>query len=322
MTVAPNILERRRARLVLTASLFLTVLAGCEPTGGQEEAPLSPSLTDANDGRVTFFIAADTHFGWRGIERRNRRMVEVMNALPDSPWPKSIGGRVDTPRGVLLAGDLTENGTREQWQEFLKYFGGHGSDGLLRYPVFECSGNHDRYTPWRYGFSKPVLEGVRERHGGLLYRVDWGDVTVLSLDEYPKVETCRWLAKQLDALPAQQRVVIFFHYGLHGPFADWWPSRHKDRFEETIRGQNVVLLAHGHYHASQHYAWRGWDVVNVGSPKHLWTTFSVVRIDGDRLDVASYDWQRSRWAWQFSRDLSPAPPVDEQPVATSGSPAG
>jgi hypothetical protein len=136
--------------------------------------------------------------------------------------------------------------------------------------------------------------------------VDWGQVTVLSLDEYPSINACRWLERQLSAMDPGRAIVIFFHYGLHGPFADWWPSRYKDRFEQTIRGHNVVLLAHGHYHASQHYRWRGWDVVNVGSPKHMWRTFSAVRIGPDRLDVASYDWSRRRWNWSFSRSLSPA----------------
>ncbi|MFW5817600.1 MAG: metallophosphoesterase [Planctomycetota bacterium] len=308
-----TILLRRVAMTVLCATCAILAIA-CDGTESDANPPLPPRVTDANGGSVTFFIAADTHFGHRGIEKRNRRMVDALNDLPGTDWPTQIGGTVQTPRGVLIAGDLTERGTRRQWEQFRRYYGGPDANGLLRFPAFACTGNHDRYTPWRYGFVKPVLDGVRQQHGGLLYRIDWGQVTVLSLDEYPSLAACRWLAKQLDQIDPTRSIVIFFHYGLHGPFADWWPSRHKNRFEQTIRGHNVVLLAHGHYHASQHYRWRGWDVVNVGSPKHMWTTFSAVRIQHDRLDVASYDWSRRRWNWSFSRDLSP-PGTTDPPAA-------
>ena len=72
-----------------------------------------------------------------------------MNALPNSKtqWPAAVGGgNIHTPAGVVVTGDLIDNGFTEykQWLQFEKLFGLHGNgDGKLRYPVFEMRGNHD-----------------------------------------------------------------------------------------------------------------------------------------------------------------------------------
>ena len=59
---------------------------------------------------VTFFVASDSHFGALGMSELNRSLVEQMNALPGTDYPPELGGRVDTPRGVLFTGDTTDNG--------------------------------------------------------------------------------------------------------------------------------------------------------------------------------------------------------------------
>ncbi|MFW5741571.1 MAG: metallophosphoesterase, partial [Myxococcota bacterium] len=96
-------------------------------------------------GQATFYVAADTHFGFEGMIEANRRQAAAMNALPGTMYPAEIGGRVDPPTGIIMAGDLTESGTSRQWKEFLAHYGNGQDDGKLIAPVFECSGNHDRY---------------------------------------------------------------------------------------------------------------------------------------------------------------------------------
>jgi len=92
---------------------------------------------------VTFFVASDSHFGARGMSELNRVLVQQMNELPGTEYPPLIGGRVETPRGVLFTGDTTDNGTLEEFSEFEKVYGLTGTEGLLKFPVFEAIGNHD-----------------------------------------------------------------------------------------------------------------------------------------------------------------------------------
>lgn len=64
-------------------------------------------------------------------------------ALPGTAWPDKLGGgKVGPPRGVLVLGDLIDDGDRkgecaDQWRHFEKQFGSDGTDGPLKYPVFE-----------------------------------------------------------------------------------------------------------------------------------------------------------------------------------------
>ena len=53
----------------------------------------------------TFFFTADTHYGldqWTDNEVRNKATIARMNNLPGTALPASLGGVVDTPKGVLI----------------------------------------------------------------------------------------------------------------------------------------------------------------------------------------------------------------------------
>ena len=82
-----------------------------------------------------------------------------MNALWATPcgtinctWPAALGGgAVQPPQGVVISGDLIDNGSGpateingcNQWKNFTAIFGMTGSDGLLKTPLYEGRGNHD-----------------------------------------------------------------------------------------------------------------------------------------------------------------------------------
>ncbi len=128
--------------------LCLTVLAGV-PCAGLAAPPVRD---------VTFLSASDSHY--REPDHRfgcnndlNRATVEEMNRITELAWPDKLGpGKIGKPRGVVLLGDLIDDGDRaengrklsaEQYQLFLADFGLDGTDGLVKYPVFEGWGNHD-----------------------------------------------------------------------------------------------------------------------------------------------------------------------------------
>ena len=77
----------------------------------------------------------------------NTLAARELNALPNNAsWPASLGGGlVQTPAGVILSGDIIDNGDTEAFEiaNFTHVYGLNGSDGLLNFPLYEGRGNHD-----------------------------------------------------------------------------------------------------------------------------------------------------------------------------------
>lgn len=111
---------------------------------------------------LTWFSASDTHLGHdSGVGAnhttsytKNVWAITEMNSLPGSgaQWPASLGGGpISVPAGVTVSGDLIDSGIGPatsyngcaQWQNFTALYGLNGTDGLLKYKVFEGRGNHD-----------------------------------------------------------------------------------------------------------------------------------------------------------------------------------
>lgn len=253
----------------------------------------TPIVPAADPPSVTFFVASDSHFGARRMEELNRVMVEQMNALPGTEYPPLLGGRVDTPRGVVFTGDTTDTGTLEEFAEFEKVYGLTGKDGLLRYPVFEAIGNHDVNS------ESPIKARMRQRHGGINYSFDWDDLRFLCLDMYPDAATLEWLRGELRRAGPKRPLIPFFHYSLDGPYSDFWADEEKQAFARTIEGYNVLALFHGHEHRMGHYVWRGHKVFRPGAPRHSSHFFLAVRVGPRELGVAAWDFDNRSWrdAW-------------------------
>ena len=100
----------------------------------------SPPKQDARD--FFFYVSADPQinvpeWGLAGLDT----MVATMNRTPGREWP--FGGRVDTPRDVIVPGDLVDDIDHSQnWDAYKKYFDPEGN-ATLRFPVFAEIGNHD-----------------------------------------------------------------------------------------------------------------------------------------------------------------------------------
>lgn len=248
---------------------------------------------------MTFFVAADTHFGYEGLEPWNLRKVRAMNELPGTPYPRALGGRVRRPLGVLVAGDLTNRGRRSEWKQFVRHYGLKGGDGMLRYPVFEGTGNHD-YD----GKRRVVAAAVRRRHGGLSYGWSWQGVHFLCLDTHPRIGERHWLRKRLRRIGKLAPVVVYFHYSIIGPYSSWWSDLSKQAFRRSVEGYNVIAVFHGHFHHSERYRWQGLDVYNVGSPMHSSPSFGVATVTAGHLTVAAWNYQRRRWDWHHQKRIS------------------
>jgi len=278
-------------------------------------------LLGGRPGRdVTFFLASDTHYGLSPeVDKADGRVVEAMNLLPGTAFPKEIGGTVGVPRGVAVLGDLVNNGDGPegpvQWRQFTSDFGVAG-EGRLRYPVYELPGNHDG------GDGGVVRRGIRERdarrpglkgasENGVSYSWDWDDVHFVSLGLFAGSEgevvvspwgrrfegTWRLPGHSIEFLKEDlaknvgrsgRPVVLLQHYGFDVWGMSWWSEKERQALAEVIRGYDVIAIFWGHSHVVMRVDLDAFPTFCAGSAwsGRLPGSFLVVRIKGKRMDVA------------------------------------
>jgi hypothetical protein len=321
------------------------------------------SAAVAQDKTFTFLVTSDSHYeAVEKIERndRNRLTIERMNELPGAEWPEKLGGgKIRQPRGVLVLGDLIDDGdkageTEIQWQAFVAQFGLDGTDGLLKYPVFEGWGNHDGPPE---GFLKKqgrsVQTEIKKRNAqrlekklishvsenGLHYSWDWQDVHFIQANLYPadkqnaKVRySLPWHDPQL-ALSFVKKdlvervgnsgrpVIIVAHCGFD---TDWWVLEDWTAFYEAIEPYNVVAFFHGHSGTGvrrwkPEVAEKPLDVVNTGQTEK---GFFVVEVSKSRMRLGYHVKQNAEvlknpeWIWKFLFEKGIERPV-AQPAASA-----
>lgn len=299
-------------RPIIRIALFAFSLTAVSPCGseGRLGEPARKGHLDA-----TFLVTADLHFGAHttmttaqaadvplSSEDVQRIMIAEMNAIEGQPFPAEIGGNVGKALGLLAAGDLTDNGGRGEWEKFVEFYGLSGTEGLLKMPVYETLGNHDRPT-------RTVSEGIVVRHKAEHYSWDIGDLHLVCLGE-PNDDDLAFLRKDLAGVGDQRPVVIYFHYAIVGPYSDdYWFGQgdHREQFAAALKGHSIVALFHGHFHGSGYYNWKGYDVFNVGAVKHGSKDFIVLQVTDDRLTVAAWNYEgKPGWWWAFSKAINDA----------------
>lgn len=193
--------------------------------GGTDAGGLPPPCEgELCPADITFFAMGDPQYGG-GSPDQNYFNITALNNFPGTPWPEdmpSAGTPVAKPRGVLVAGDLTQSGRDgrlevnnqpgpNQLGQFISDYGLTGADGLLRFPVYEGYGNHD-FDPserfgdipmnpatWQYYYPdeitpsvNAVIERNRDRIGlvnvseeGGHYSWDWGGIHFVNVNVFP-----------------------------------------------------------------------------------------------------------------------------------------
>ncbi len=313
----------RLRRMAILATIAVTLAtAGCGGSYASEARTRQPHSAVVGTRHrtgpldVTFLVQSDTHFGadlqapWRGPPLAGAGRLEMLdlqryiadqaNAIQGQSWPAAFGGEVGKPVGMLLAGDLTEDGDPQQWKQFVSVYGGPNRPALLKMAVEESVGNHDNR-------SGPYVAGeVTRRHGGVEYSVDWGDLHVVSLGEEPAEGTVEWLRDDLKGLGADMPIVIFFHRPILGPYSGtgWFGvAANQEAFYGAIREHQVIAIFHGHIHKTGNYTWHGIPVYLPGSAKNEARSFLVAHITDDRLQVASWNYELGDFWWWEQRPL-------------------
>ena len=268
---------------------------------------------------ITFFVGSDLHFENNdSIPSINQAVADDMSAIPGTPYPDSLLGKVDIPDWVSFTGDITDHGRANEWKDFTTIFGLNG-DKDFPFLVYEGFGNHD--GPIDGVSPSPVRNGIKTRNmqregltrvssDSLHYSWDREGVHFVNLNSYPGKKwdsTCEWChyfndgfrdpAKSLNFLKKDLRksvgksnrpVILFFHYGFDDWGDKWWTKEEQDAFYKTIKRYNVLAIFHGHTHVIHHYDWKNIPVWCVGATQKSPDIgeYLVVRIQDRQLLVA------------------------------------
>lgn len=288
---------------------------------------------------VTFFVAADLHYGQeqsKNNEQGNKDVIALMNNLPGVAFPGADFGTVAAPRGVLVAGDLTDSGTSVNYDG--NSFGIHAFDGFaddypvkdgagihVHFPVYEGYGNHDVQNQK----DDVVLKGIASRNrnratpvnlsdNGLHYSWDWDDVHFINLNLYPggpgdARDSISFLRQDLDRRVGKTKkpVVILQHYGFDKVSTEdrWWKQTERDEFYKVIKPYNITAIFTGHEHLCHRIIWNG--IPDFIAPKARGNNnidgIYVVRMTDKKMIVAQ---RRLDGAWGkvWTEDIVAPPP--------------
>lgn len=318
-----------RTALIVSCLALALAIPACTPASHAPPAPVAPAPSAAARD-VTFLVTSDAHYDAFENEDRNDRTrdtIEAMNEIAGVRWPKDLGGDpIRPPRGVLMLGDMLDDGDRmmegqnqgaRQWAFYVADFGFDGTDGLLKYPVFEGVGNHDGPPAGRekfgFGFQAELKKrNVRRQEKGWLanlsenhlhYSWNWDGVHFVQLNLYPADKqhaavkyspayhdpqgALTFLKQDLQTQVGTSRrpVVLLAHCGFE---TDWWHPDDWAALYAAAKPYNVILYMHGHT-GTKVYTWkppqedRPLSVVNTGQTEN---GFFVVQITADRVRLA------------------------------------
>ena len=167
------------------------------------------------------------------------KAIKLLNALDPQP---------DV---VLATGDLTDDGTKEQYSQFLEII------APLNAPLLPLPGNHDDYSEFINAFSSTLPDEIPKNHCS--YVIDNFPVRLIALDTslpgqhdalFSKDHEL-WLSQVL-AQEKDKRTLIFTHFppfetGIN--FMDISGLKSADRLEKIIRNNpQVKLVVAGHVH--------------------------------------------------------------------------
>ena len=318
-----------RIKLPFSALLVL-VLSSAAAATHSSGTSFRAEKPNATSNSVTFFITSDCHYDAFENEDRNQRVHDTvleMNKMTAHTWPAKLGGgAIQEPRGVLVLGDVIDDGDRllqgrhqtpVQYEAFEKDFGLDGTDGVLRFPVFEGWGNHDGPPVGKdkHGFSfqahLKARNRVRMRKGlisnlsqnGLHYSWDWGGIHFVQLNIYPAdrqnprvryspvwhdpQNALSFLVEDLsDGVGTSGRpVVLLSHCGFD---SDWWIPEDWKAVYSAVKAYRVILYAYGHSGTGvRQWAPEGetkkWLCVNTGQTEK---GFFVVSVHNDQIRLA------------------------------------
>jgi hypothetical protein len=231
---------------------------------------------------LTFFSVSDVHVGQSSASKDSCRsaMPGWLNGLEGQHYPAAVGGGVIAkPRGLLMPGDLIDQGSDSLWSLYVKDYDPKGA-ARTKIPAYEGLGNHEYYGKASVGPAALRARnlnriGVVNRDAtNLHYSWDWdgvhfvmlnlfsGQIKAGGLDPYGSYD---FLQKDLAANVGNsgRPVLIMQHFPL--PDTGWWSLSDAQKLAALLKQYNCIGLVHGHSHEKKIYKYLGLDVFDDGT---------------------------------------------------------
>ena len=202
-------------RLKSIGPLFVIALALCLIQASAEAQPFR------------FVFLSDTHVGSPTGEEDLRAAVRDINATTNVSF-------------VILSGDVTEYGSREQLQLAKELI------GEIKIPCHVIPGNHD--TKW----SESGATDFPRIYGGERFNFEFGGFRFIGMHQGPLMkmgdgfwspQDVRWLIETLKQMPDKNQPLVFVtHYPIDDGIANWFEVL------DLLKQYNteIVLVGHGH----------------------------------------------------------------------------
>lgn len=266
------------------------------------------NINDSNSTDVTFIAFGDSQH-WDPTNHQNDFQVEALNHFNELLSWEDAGfeelGEITDIRGIIMAGDITQNGrdgrvfSNDEYGEFVKRYGLCGNKEV-KYPMYEGYGNHD-FFEWDNIFYRipgdhPVVDSVAIRNEYRTnltnvapgmdghYSWEWDNLHFIQLnlapsDTDPDFDVGRlrnprnaltFMKNDLDehVVGTDKKVIIISHYG---PW-EWreWDDPQITELCEVLEGYSpyVISYIHGHSHSTKVYDWCDITIFNSGTPYH------------------------------------------------------
>ncbi|NDY95205.1 metallophosphoesterase [Wenzhouxiangella limi] len=149
--------------------------------------------------------------------------------------------RLLAPDGVVLSGDVAEDGSAEAYRRAARMIAGLAPDTAW------IPGNHDERATM-----SEVFDAAGYRAGPLL---DWGGWRIVLVDsavsDRPEGHLDDVRAAPLQDLPAERPTIVFVHHqpiAVGSPWIDKYPLIEPERFWAMLNPQAVKVVAFGHVH--------------------------------------------------------------------------
>ncbi|MEI7900805.1 MAG: metallophosphoesterase, partial [bacterium] len=306
--------------------------AGCQSFAwGRGVAGLLTAFTalSVQAADITFFSYSDIHYGadngGKSPPKVKSEKMEVINGLPGKPYPATIGGTVAKPRGIIMSGDLINDGAVDekyptQWADYVADFGVNG-EGRCQFPVFEGLGNHD-VNKNMFVFSQIKERNAARKKLGLIdnvssngyhYSWDWdgvhfvnanlfggnewfGEADAYGPGHHPQVARDFLVQDLKEHVGNSGRPVVYIQH-FRPVDENWWTFSAADKLQKVLQDYNVIAILVGHQGGGVNNVWRGINWISSNGD------LVVARITPDNRFVA-LDRMDSEWGPAFEKKVT------------------
>lgn len=220
---------------------------------------------------LQFAHITDTHIGAGGSMKNLSAFCQLISNLPQKP------------EFIIHTGDITEFGTEEEFQTYLRII------SSLNIPIYHTLGNHDvRWNGAGWVMGERLLPNYKRN-----YCFTKEGITFIALDssfpfsQYGIIDPSQleWLKQTLSKLPPNQPIILFCHHPVM-PSSNFLYG--KEALLELLKPYNVVLFLTGHGHSSRVWQVDGINFLMTQGLVDANTSFRIIKIENGEIEITTW----------------------------------